>query len=66
MTHETFEATEKARKELYYKLDGIEQDLKKALYETREEPGYSLGDIAKVMRKVFSAEEIQLLIKELK
>ena len=66
MTHETFEATEQARKELYYKLDGIEQDLKQALYETRGEEGYSLKDVAKVIKKVFKPEEVKSLIKELK
>jgi ribosome-binding protein aMBF1 (putative translation factor) len=66
MTHETFQATEKARAELYYKLEGIEMDLKQALRETREEVGLSLKDVAKVIKKVFKPEEVKSLIKELK
>lgn len=57
---------EKEKTELYYKLESIEYDLRTALEETRMEPGFSIQDTAKVIKKVFKSEEIEQLIRELK
>jgi hypothetical protein len=56
------ELTEKEKAELYYKLERIESDLKIALKATREEPGFSLQSVSKVIRNVFKPEELERLI----
>lgn len=43
-----------------------ERDLKWALEATRGEPGLSIADIAKNIKKVFKVEELKILINNLK
>ncbi len=56
---------EKERADIYYKREQIERDLKRALQDSQEEPGLSLKDIAKVIKKVLKQEQIESLISSL-
>jgi hypothetical protein len=57
--------TTKQETKKYYKLESIESNLKSALRETREEPGFSLKDIARVIKKVLAKEEVKSLKENL-
>ena len=46
----------------YYRIEATERELKRALEVTRDEPGLSLADVAKVLQKVYEPEEIGRLI----
>lgn len=48
----------------YYRIEATERDLKRALEATKDEPGLSIADIVKNIKKVFQQEEV-LKIKEL-
>ena len=51
--------------ELYYRAERLIGELKEALKATREEPGLGLIDVSYVIKKVFSKEEVAILVKEL-
>ena len=52
---------ERIESERYYKLEATERELKYALERTKDEPGLSIRDVAKVLVKVYEPEEIDKL-----
>jgi len=63
MSHETNTILEEERieSERYYRIEKTERELKWALEATKDEPGLSIADIAKNIKKVFEPEEVEKL-----
>ena len=58
--------TTKEKTELYYAKEKLDSDLRIAFWATRKEPGLSIKDIGNVIKNVFTPEEKDQLINELK
>jgi len=58
--------TTKEKTNLYYYKENLDSDLRGAFLATRQEPGLSLQDIGNIIKKVFTLEEVEQIIKELK
>ena len=46
--------------------EDLKECLRKTLKDTRREPGLSLAEVVKTMKKVFSIEELEAIIKLIK
>ncbi len=49
----------------FYRLQSLESDVIESLKATREELGMNLKDVANMIRKVYTKEEVEALIRHL-